>query len=145
MTTTRSGVRIDTDCATANSHIPGPWRLRQAVLRDELGGEPHFARFATADRTIALCVISRAGGTSGPEAALPVNELATALVGRATRQTLERPLRGPVIVLGASHFGGLWRTGDLPDVHRALLHSVAREQGGPEVPGRSVPSRGHRG
>ncbi|MET9393693.1 hypothetical protein ACF065_27250 [Streptomyces sp. NPDC015232] len=128
MTTTRSGVRIDADSTTMNTAVPGPWALKRAVLHDELGGEPHFARYAAADGT-ALRVICRAATDSGT--ALPANELATAFVRRATGQALARPLRGPVVVLGAGRVGGLWRSGDLTDFHRALLYSLARERGCP--------------
>lgn len=138
MTPTRTGVRIDTDSVTTNTHVPGPWPLKEAVLRDELGGDPRFVRFAASDGETALCVISRQDAAD-PGATLPVNELATTLVHRATRQVLPQPLRGPVVVLGAGRMAGLWRTGDLTDFHRALLHSLAREQGGPEIPGSSAP------
>ncbi|WP_329155781.1 hypothetical protein OIU91_41175 (plasmid) [Streptomyces sp. NBC_01456] len=128
MSTTRAGVRIDTDLTTSNTHVPRPWALRKAVLHDELGGDPHFSRFAAAGG--ALCVISRTSA-DGADPTLPVNELATAFVRRATGQAPPRSLRGPVVILGAGHIGGLWRTGDLTDFHRALLYSLAREQGGP--------------
>lgn len=131
MSTTRSGVRIDSDSTTLNTFVPGPWVLKKAVLHDELGGEPHFVRFAAADGK-GLRVICRAGADS--DAALPANELATAFVRRATGQVLAWPLRGPVVVLGAGRVGGLWRTGDLTDFHRALLYSLAREQGCPGDP-----------
>ncbi|MFJ8752049.1 hypothetical protein ACIREO_22365 [Streptomyces sp. NPDC102441] len=143
MTTTRSGVRIDTDSATTNTHVPGPWALKEAVLRDELGGDPRFVRFTAADGETALRVISRQDAAD-PHAALPVNELATTLIHRATGQAPPRPLRGPVVVLGAGRVAGLWRTGDLTDFHRALLHSLAREQGSPEVPGSSASVRLYR-
>ncbi|MFJ6437864.1 hypothetical protein [Streptomyces sp. NPDC091416] len=126
MNATRSGVRIAADSTTTNTFVPGPWTLRKAVLQDDLGGEPHFVRYAAADGR-GLYVICRAGADG--DASLPVNELATAFVRRTTGQMPARPLRGPVVVLGAGRVDGLWRTGDLPDFHRALLYSLAREHG----------------